>query len=362
MLQALWSASSGMLSQQLAMDSIANNLANVNTTGYKKSRVEFQDLLYSEMRAPGKKTLRGEIIPTGFQTGNGVRPAGTPVIFGQGIIQQTDNPLDLAIEGNAFFTVRRPDGSLAYTRDGSFKLDAKGTLVTADGSKVLDENLNPLTFDSPQSLKIDNAGAILEQQAVGRIPGFVFEAADKLEKVEDGYFRPTRESGKALPAEQNNKEGRDLYFQVLLPDGKVAYTKETQVSVDKNGRLITEKGYPIVPEVYLRLADGSVTLDKEGNLTAAVQVGKLRLVKFVNPAGLNKIGSNMYAESVNSGAATVAGPADYTLRSSALEGSNVEVAEEMVNMIIANRAYELSSRSIRTSDEMLGMANQLLKR
>ncbi len=256
MIQSLWSASSGMLAQQLSQDNVANNLANVNTTGFKKARVDFQDLLYSEIREPGKMTRMGQVVANGIQIGSGVRPSSTQLIFEQGSIQQTGNPMDIAISGNAFFEVILPDGSRAYTRDGSFKVDSNGSLVTGGGYR--------------------------SSTAAG---GFVTFAADS-----------------------------------------------SNISIDNKGDIFQDEQL----------------------------LGRLNLVQFTNPAGLQKIGSNLYLETVNSGAPQTA--ADYNLVSGALEMSNVQAAEEMVSMMIAQRAYEINSRSVRTSDEMLGMANSMLRR
>lgn len=264
MIQALWSARSGMLGQQLAIDNTANNLSNINTNGYKKNRVEFQDLLYQEMRKPGGVTLRGEVVPTGYQIGSGVKVASTGIMFEQGQLQQTDNPMDYAIEGNAFFAVQLPDGTEAYTRDGALKLDVSGQLVTSEGYPLLDENGGVFTFDNPESVKIDGQGNV--------------------------YVRG-----------DNDQEEDTL-------------------------------------------------------------IGRLSLVSFTNPHGLNKVGSNLFTATVNSGEVTVAEEGSFRLIASTLEGSNVNLAEEMVAMMVANRAFELSSRVVRTSDEMLGMANQLLRR
>src|SRR5438034_10039426 len=133
MIPALYSASSGMQAQQLNLDTIGNNLANVNTTGFKKTRVDFQDLLYQTFRAPGLQGTQGTVIPTGIQVGLGARPVATQRIFSQGDFQQTENPLDLVIEGDGFFQVTRPDGTIAYTRSGAFKKDGTGRVVTSDG-------------------------------------------------------------------------------------------------------------------------------------------------------------------------------------------------------------------------------------
>ncbi|NLM95874.1 MAG: flagellar hook-basal body complex protein, partial [Firmicutes bacterium] len=143
MMRSLWTAGSGMTAQQFNIDTIANNLANVNTAGFKKSRVDFQDLLYQSVRYAGTPVTQGAQIPTGIQIGHGVRPVATQKIFTQGTFQQTDNPLDLVIEGEGFFQVLLPDGTVAYTRDGAFKMDGQGKLVTSDGFTLEPEILVP---------------------------------------------------------------------------------------------------------------------------------------------------------------------------------------------------------------------------
>lgn len=257
MIQALWSASAGMLAQQMNMDTIANNVANVNTTGYKKSKMEFQDLLYREMREPDSQTLLGETVPTGYQVGSGVRPSANQVIFEQGALQESGNQLDFAINGRGFFAVQQPDGTIGYTRDGSFRFDGEGQLVNGSGYLVLDQDENPITVTDTSNVTVDSMGQVLEgEQVVGRI----------------GVFG------------------------------------------------------------------------------------------FGNPAGLEQAGSNLYISSVNSGEVMTADETAYKLVQGSLETANVQVAEEMTNMMIAQRAYELSSRAVRTADDMLGMANSLLRR
>jgi len=257
MIQALWSASSGMLAQQLNLDSIANNVANINTIGYKKSKVEFQDLLYSEMRAPGRQNMLGNTLPTGFQVGNGVMPVADQLILGQGGLQETGNQLDFAINGSGFFAVQLPDGETAYTRDGVFSFDGSGRLVNASGYQVLSDAGAPIVVNNSAGATVDQTGQVLENgQAAGRI----------------GVFN------------------------------------------------------------------------------------------FINPAGLGRTGSNLYTATENSGAAAAADRNAYKLVQGMTETSNVQVAEEMTGMMIAHRAYELSSKAVKTADEMLGMANSLLRR
>jgi len=257
MMRALWTAGSGMRGQQLNIDVIAHNLANVNTTGFKKSRVEFQDLIYETMRGTG--TRQGGLSqPVGIQVGHGVRPAATQRLFSPGSLQETGNPLDLAIEGTGFFEVLLPNGSTAYTRDGSFKLDADGYLVTSDGYLLLPEVAVP-----PEAREIN-----------------------------------------------------------IGPEGMVSYE-----------------------------LDGE---REEGD--------QLTLVTFSNPAGLEAMGRNLYRDTGATGVletGLIPGEDCGTLAPGYLELSNVQVVEEMVNMIVAQRAYETSAKAIQASDEMLSLANNL---
>ncbi len=260
MMRSLWTAASGMMAQQLSIDTMSNNLANVNTTGYKKSRVDFQDLLYQSVRYAGTPVAAGAQIPTGIQTGHGVRPVATQKIFQQGTFKQTDNPLDIVIEGEGFFQVLLPDGSTAYTRDGAFKKDGEGRIVTSDG----------------------------------------------------------------FPLEP----------EVLIPDDAVS------INVG---------------------SDGTVSVLRSG-VDEPQTVGQIDLVRFINPAGLRSMGRNLMASSVASGPAIIGTPGldgFGALAHGYLEMSNVQVVEEMVNMIVAQRAYETNSKAIQASDDMLQTANNL---
>ena len=260
MIRALYSASSGMQAQQFNLDTIANNLANVNTTGFKKMRVDFQDLLYQTIRAPGTIGAQGTTIPTGVQVGYGARPVATQRIFSQGDYQQTDNPLDLVIEGDGFFQVQRPDGTVAYTRAGAFKKDGTGRVVTSEGY-VLQPNVT------------------------------------------------------------------------LPPDAK-------NVTVGSDGTV-------------------SVTL---ANQTTAQQLGTIQLASFVNPAGLQSVGRNLFTPTQASGPAITGTPGTQgmgTISQGFLELANVKVVEEMVAMITTQRAYEANSKAIQTADDMLGISNNL---
>jgi flagellar basal-body rod protein FlgG len=260
MMRSLFSAASGMYAQQLAMDTIANNLSNVNTTGYKKSKAEFQDLIYQTLRAAGTSSVSGLVVPTELQIGHGVRPVAIQKNFAQGSPFATENPLDVAIMGNGFFQVTMPDGTIAYSRDGSLKLNNDGTLVTADGY----------------------------------------------------YLEP----------------------QISIPQDT------TSVNID---------------------TDGTVTVLVVGSVEPQ-QVGQIELAKFINPGGLKNIGQNLYLPTEASGEPVLGTPSLEgfgQLEQGYLESSNVKVVEEMVNMIIAQRAYELNSKSIRTAEEMLQMANNV---
>jgi flagellar basal-body rod protein FlgG len=260
MIRALHSAASGMYAQQLNIDSIANNLANVNTTGYKKSHAEFQDLLYQNLRTSGVANSLGNVQPTDLQVGTGVKAVSVTRDMRQGDVIQTGGILDLAIEGEGFFQVRQLDGTIAYSRDGAFKLSSDGILVTSDG----------LTLEP----------------------------------------------------------------EISVPQGTI----DVQVS-----------------------RDGIVSALVAGD-TEPVQVGNLELAVFTNPAGLRALGQNLYEETAASGTPLLGTPASEQFGQIAqgyLEGSNVQVVEEMVNMISAQRAYEVSSKAIRASDEMLAAASNL---
>ncbi len=262
MMRALWSAASGMKTQQTQMDVISNNLANVNTTGNKKQRAEFQDLIYQNMRDAGAASGADNTYPTGLQIGLGSRLSATNRIFTQGNLQETGNPTDISIEGEGFFQILMPDGSTAYTRDGSFKLDSERNLVTSDGYPLLEN----ITIDA-------NA-----------------------------------------------------------PSDSIVIASDGQVS------------------------------DKVAGQTNSNPVGQIQLARFVNPSGLTAIGKNLFVESDASGEAIVNNPGTDgtgTLVQNTLEMSNVQVVEEMVNMIIAQRAYESDSKAITTSDSMLEIANGL---
>lgn len=266
MMRALWSAGSGMLAQQLNVDVIANNLANVNTTGFKKSRIEFKDLLYETLRRPDVYQP-GQGNPVGLQVGHGVKSSSTFRVFTTGNLQQTGNTFDLAIDGDGFFMVERPDGSRAFTRDGSFKLSIDGSdryLVTSEGYYVL--------------------------------------------SADEDY--------------------------ISIPEDV------TDISISESGT-ITGK-------------------DSSG---AIQEIGTIALVRFLNPEGLLAIGNNLFEQTGASGEyilrATPEEPGFGSILQSFLELSNVQVVEEMVNLIVAQRAYEINTKAIQAADEMLGEANNL---
>ncbi len=258
--RALRTAATGMFGQQLNVDLIANNLANVNTTGFKKSRPEFQDLMYQTLKASEISENPNIQSATEIQVGNGTIPVATPKSFAQGDIQPTNNPLDVAIQGDGFIQVRRTDGTIAYTRDGSFKVSGEGMLVTSQGN-------------------------IIE-------PGLTFPA------------------------------------------------DTTSIDIGK---------------------DGTINATVAGQ-SSPTKVGQLEMAKFVNPVGLKPIGGNLYTETPASGKSILgtAGSEGFgELMPGSLEASNVDVVEEMVSMIVAQRAYEINSKTIQTVQDMLTMANNL---
>jgi len=259
-IRSLWISKTGLDAQQTQMDVIANNLANVSTNGFKRSRAVFEDLLYQTLRQPGAQSSQQTQLPSGLQLGTGVRPVATEHVFTQGNLQQTGNSKDIAIQGQGFFQVLRPDGSTAYTRDGSFQTDFEGQLVTSSGYYV--------------------------QPAI-TIP----------------------------PNAQSITVGRDGVVSVTTQDS-----------------------------------------------AAPVQVGHLQLATFVNPAGLLSVGENLYVETASSGTPNVTNPGTDgagLLNQGYVETSNVNVVEELVNMIQTQRAYEINSKSVQTSDQMLQRLTQL---
>ena len=254
MVRSLWISKTGLEAQQLHMDVISNNMANVGTTGFKKSRAIFQDLLYQVERQPGAQSTQQTQLPSGLQLGTGVNPVATERMHLQGNLEKTGNPLDVAINGKGFFQILMPDGTTGYTRDGSFQLDNQGQLVTASGFTV--------------------------QPAL------------------------------TIPADAQS------------------------VTIGR---------------------DGTVSITQPGN-AAANQIGSIQLANFINPAGLQSLGENLYAETASSGAPQANAPGSNglgLLNQSFIETSNVNVVEELVNMIQTQRAYELNSKAVQTSDQML---------
>jgi len=264
MVRSLWTGASGMIGQQAQVDVISNNLANVNTHGFKKQRVEFEDLIYQTLRVAGTPATENTVVPVGVQMGHGVRVAATQRVFSQGSLQQTDVPTDMAIAGEGFFRVQMFDGSWAYTRNGTFKVDSDGRMVTSNGFWLLPD--------------------------------------------------------------------------IIMPEG---FLPET-ISVSRDGRVTV-----IVPDI---------------DPSEALEVGRLELYRFPNPVGLMAVGDNLFRVSAASGDPIPGIPGFDgmgTIQNRFLEMSNVAVVQEMVNLIVAQRAYEFNSRTIQTSDSMLGTATAL---
>ena len=259
MLPALWVAKTGLAAQDTNLTTISNNLANVSTTGFKRDRAEFQDLLYQIKRQPGAQSTQDSELPSGLQVGTGVRIVGTQKNFQAGSLQTTEQPLDLAINGRGFFQIMQPDGTTSYTRDGTFHLDSNGQIVTANG--------------------------------------FALEPA------------------------------------IVVPPDAQTFTVGQ---------------------------DGTVSVTIAGNPAAQV-IGNLQTADFINPAGLQAQGGNLFLETASSGAPQIGTPNGFGLTmQSMLETSNVSTVEEMVNMITTQRAYEMNSKVISTADQMLSFVTQNL--
>ena len=260
MIRSLWIAKTGLDAQQTQLDVISNNLANVSTNGFKRARAVFEDLLYQTLRQPGAASSQQTTIPSGLMLGTGVRPISTERIFTQGSLTRTDNALDIAINGQGFFQIQMPDGTLAYTRDGAFQRDSTGQVVTSSG-------------------------------------------------------------------------------------------------------------YPVSPAITIPANALSVTISRDGIVSvtqpgtaAPTQIGTIQLASFVNPGGLQSAGENLFVETASSGTPTPNTPGPNgtgLLNQGYVETSNVNVAEELVSMIQTQRAYEMNSRAIQTSDAMLGRLTQL---
>ncbi|MDA3852122.1 MAG: flagellar basal-body rod protein FlgG [Spirochaetaceae bacterium] len=262
MMRSLWTAASGMTGQQFNIDTISNNLSNVNTTGFKQSRAEFEDLIYLTSRIAGTPATERTVLPEGIQVGHGVKVAASQKIFQQGSLQSTGVASDMAVTGEGFFRVLLQDGTVGYTRDGSFKIDSNGQFVNSNGYRLQPDLVLP--------------------------PGFV----------------------------------------------------EESLSISQDGRVTVKVGGDDEPRL----------------------VGQVNLFRFVNPAGLNALGQNIFKITQGSGEAIGGRPGQDgmgKIQHKFLENSNVSVVKEMVNMIVAQRAYELNSKAIQTSDTMLGIANNL---
>lgn len=261
-MRALWTAATGMHSQQLTLDVIANNLANVQTSGFKRSRVDFQDLVYETAQVPGAASAQNREVPSGFQIGHGSRAVSSQRLFIEGDLQQTGNPLDLAIEGDGFFQITQPNGEIAYTRAGTFKKDSQGRIVST--------------------------------------------------------------------------EGFSLEPEITIPEDALSLT----IGID-----------------------GTVSVTQPGVIQPQ-EIGSIELTRFINPAGLQGLGRNLFLPTQASGDPIPGTPGQEgfgTLLQGFVEMSNVNVVEEMVNLIIGQRAYEINSRAIRTADEMMQTANNLVR-
>jgi len=260
MMRSLWIAKTGMDAQQMQLDTISNNLANVATTAYKRGKVQFEDLLYVNLRQSGANSTEQTQLPTGLQVGTGVASVATRRIFTQGSLNQTNNQLDVAINGQGFFQISLPDGTTAYSRDGSFHVDANGQMVTASG-----------------------------------------------------------------------------------------FALQPSITIPPNAESVTIG------------QDGTVSVKLTGQ-AAPQNIGQLQLASFINEAGLESRGNNLFLETAASGTPTVNTPGQNGLgliKQGYLEGSNVNVVEELVSMIATQRAYDINSKAIQTSDQMLARLSQL---
>jgi flagellar basal-body rod protein FlgG len=261
MMRSLFIAATGMEAQKLNIDVIANNLANVNTTGYKRSRADFQELMYEEIKTPGAASADSTQFPSGIQIGLGVRPVAVQKIFEQGDFKSTGNPLDMVVEGEGFFQIVEPNGEIAYTRSGAFKLDSEGRIVTSEG----------------------------------------------------------------YPMEP----------EITIP------SDTTQITISSDGRInATEPGSAVPTEA-----------------------GQIELARFSNPGGLKAIGKNLFEETASSGVPTTDTPGGTegtgTIQQGFIELSNVNIVDEMVQMIVSQRAYEINSKVVKAADDMLQIANNL---
>lgn len=373
MFRALWSAASGMIAQQSNIDNISNNLANVNTTGFKKSNLEFQDLLYANLRDPGTLSADRQSMPEGLQLGTGVRAAGTRVDMTSGSLQQTDNTFDLALTDESFFEILLPNGTKAYTRDGSFKVNSEGTLVTTDGYRVgIQSNSNSdLAITNTDDVSVATNGSIIMPTTTDiDAEIYVLQDGGSLVEGPTGFYTGDVEQWtKGDPPD--DVPPSDKLFKVELPDGTEAYTKSDVFKVDSDGNIVTvataansdgeQKPAKLVSAEMPTVNDKvtQVSVNSDGKFVLLQEAGRINLVTFTNPLGLEKKGQNLYLATAASGPAKAVDSNEESVMSGFLEASNVQVAEEMVKMIVAQRAYELNSKAITTTDEMMGIANNL---
>jgi len=230
MIRALYSAASGMTAQQTNVDNIANNLANANTTGYKSRQAQFQDLLYQTLAQPGSAAGQQTVVPVGLQLGLGTRAASNEIIFTQGNFSQTNNPLDVVIQGNGFFQVRRPTGDLAYTRAGSFQVDKTGTMVTADGDPLepaitIPSNAQSITIAQDGTVSFSQPGQTAIQQA-GQIQLALFQNPAGLNSIGHNLYQPTDASGEPVVANPGGQEGLGTLQQGYIEQSNVSIVQE----------------------------------------------------------------------------------------------------------------------------------------
>ena len=392
MIRSLWSAASGMLAQQMNVDTISNNLANVNTPGFKKSRVEFEDLLYQVIRPPQQVgTGQGTRTLAGLDVGLGVRPVATLRQFSPGNLQPTDNPNDFAVRGDGFFIVT--DGtSKFYARAGNFGLDGQGNLTTPEGYKVLGASGSPIRIDLSQTMaakattKVTLGGVLSSNTPIQPDPGSTFDLAFGVTDSRGGpqsitltfthtaantwtVANGTATATVTIDATTGKPTGTTSLSVTYTP----SYTGATAQTVAFDLSQIVSNAAPTDLNVasqdgaqagkvggYAVGPDGTVTLAFTNGQTQ--DVAQIGLANFSNPAGLSAVGQNLYQQTAASGTAQTGKPGSSqfgTLAQSVLETSNVQVVEEMVNLIVAQRAYEISSKAVQSSDEMLGIANGL---
>ncbi len=264
MIRALWTSASGMQAQQTNLDVVSNNIANVNTVGFKQSRANFEDLIYQTIRDPGVRSSDENMVPSGIQIGLGVKLSDVSKIFSQGSLKQTERELDVAIEGRGFFKIELPGGGEAYTRAGNFQIDNEGYLVTPEGYKL-----------SPN-------------------------------------------------------------IQVNAPETLIS------ISISPNGKVTAVRN--------------------EGGVQTTEELADIKLYRFINPTGLKALGQNLFVMTEASGEAIEGSPNSDgfgKLAQGFLESSNVNIVDEMVNLIVAQRAYEINSKGITTADEMLRTVSNL---